>query len=166
MTTVAAQPSTAVQSAPTALNGFVPPPPDKYRGAVVEDLQLSPAFALPQDERIGRAIELAYDRDFSHIPVLDRKRKPLGYVEVAALKKKWEAGEADPTDNVALYMTKFNRSVSTNPYTVITPDTPLADLERFLQDNIFALVTDYGRKFVLGVATAQDLETFVSRRGI
>ncbi|KAI0053190.1 hypothetical protein FA95DRAFT_1586228 [Auriscalpium vulgare] len=157
----------AVSSGSTAplTNGSVPTVADKYRGAVVEDLQLSPAFALPQDEHLGRAIELAYDRDFSHIPVLDRKRKPLGYVEVAALKKKYEAGEANPTDRVAAYMVKFNRSVSTHPYTVITPDTPLSDLEEFLKDKIFALVTDYGRKFVLGVATAQDLETFVSRRG-
>lgn len=28
--------------------------------------------------------------------VLDRHRKPLGYLDVPALKKKWEAGEADP----------------------------------------------------------------------
>lgn len=76
-------------------NGSVLPPPDKYRGAVVEvrarnearrrptippdslnllmnsspqDLQLPPAFSLPRTELIARAIELAYDRDFSHIP--------------------------------------------------------------------------------------------------
>lgn len=59
---------------------------DKYRGAVVEvsntdiadwdanfqkpaqDLQLPPAFTLPREEPILAAIELAYDRDFSHIP--------------------------------------------------------------------------------------------------
>ena len=73
-------------------------------------------------------------------------------------------------------MTKFNRSPTTNPYTIITPDTPLAELEGFLRNHIFALgpyffsrlqivlswysslVTDYERKFVLGVATSQDLE--------
>jgi hypothetical protein len=73
-------------------------------------------------------------------------------------------------------MTKFNRSPTTNPYTIITPDTPLAELESFLRNHIFALsthlfsrlqtaeftvlfvVTDYERKFVLGVATSQDLE--------
>jgi hypothetical protein len=71
-------------------------------------------------------------------------------------------------------MTKFNRSPRTNPYTIITPDTPLAELESFLRNHIFALstyfsplqsvdspyflVTDYERKFVLGVATSQDLE--------
>ncbi|THH13621.1 hypothetical protein EW146_g6623 [Bondarzewia mesenterica] len=153
-------------SAFTKIHGPKLPSPDKYRGAVVEDLQLPPAFALPQDEGISRAIELAYERDFSHIPVLDRKRKPIGYVDVAALKRKWEAGEATPTDKVSSYMTKFNRSVSTNPYTTITPDTPLAEVEGFLKNNIFALVTDYDRKFVLAVATSQDLETFVSRRGM
>jgi len=138
--------------------------PDKYRGAVVEDLQLPPAFALPADEKISRAIELAYERDFSHIPVLDRNRKPLGYVDVRTLKAKWEGGKANPDDKVSQYLTKFIRS-PTQPYTLITPSTPLAELEDFLQDRIFALVTDRERKFVLGVATSQDLLNFVARRG-
>ncbi|KZV76701.1 hypothetical protein PENSPDRAFT_569433 [Peniophora sp. CONT] len=141
------------------------PSPEKYRGAVVEDLQLPPAFALPRSELVSRAIELAYDRDFSHIPVLGQNKKPLGYVEVADLKKKWEAGEMNPMDKVEKYMTKFKRSVATNPYTVITPATELDELEVFLQDNIFALVTDASRKFVLAVATSHDLENFVKRRG-
>jgi hypothetical protein len=38
-------------------------------------------------------------------------------------------------------MTRFNRSAKTNPYTIITPDTALAELENFLKDNIFALST-------------------------
>jgi len=70
------------------------------------------------------------------------------------------------TDKISSCMTKFNRSPQTNPYTIITPDTPLADLESFLQNNVFAVVTDYERKFVLGVATPQDLKTFVERRGL
>ena len=35
-------------------------------------------------------------------------------------------------------MSKFIRNES-HPYTVITPDTPLAELAEFLRDNIFAL---------------------------
>ncbi|KAI9568093.1 hypothetical protein HD554DRAFT_817907 [Boletus coccyginus] len=140
-------------------------PEDKYRGAVVEDLQLPPAFSLPADESISRAIDLAYERDFSHIPVLDKHRRPLGYIDVAALKAKWQAGCADPDDSVKKYMSRFIRNEA-NPYTVITPDTPLAELAEFLRDNIFALVTDSNRKFVLAVATPQDLENFVSRRGV
>jgi len=135
-----------------------------YRGAVVEDLQLPPAFSLPSTEAISRAIELAYDRDFSQIPVLDRHRRPVGYVDVAKLKAKWEAGNANPNDKVAAYMTKFRRTAS-EPYSLITPLTSLSDLEEFLKTNLFALVTDNDRKFVLAVATQQDLNSFVSRRG-
>ena len=77
-------------------------------------------------------------------------------------------------------MTKFQRN-STHKYKVITPDTPLDELEVFLTDNLFAIgesrsflvlsylctnvllshhfvVTDYERKFVLAVATRQDLD--------
>ncbi|KAI0293995.1 hypothetical protein BC826DRAFT_1013690 [Russula brevipes] len=169
MTTAEPSNNDPVPAAATLAAGnasVLPPPPDKYRGAVVEDLQLPPAFSLPKSELVARAIELAYDRDFSHIPVLGRQRNLLGYVEVATLKKRWEAGKVNTTDKISSCMTKFNRSPRTNPYTTITPDTPLPELESFLKDHIFALVTDYERKFVLGVATSQDLEAFVSRRGI
>jgi len=132
----------------------------KYRVAVVEDLQLPPAFALHETEPVSRVMELAYERDFSHIPVLDRNRKPLGYVDVARLKE----SRADPADPVSKHMSKFKRT-SSHPYTLITVSTPLAELEEFLNTNIFALVTDSERKFVLAVATSQDLENFVSRRG-
>ncbi|GJJ14782.1 hypothetical protein Clacol_009050 [Clathrus columnatus] len=132
---------------------------DKYRGAVVEDLQLPPAFSLPENEDIARAIELAYDRDFSYIPVLTAKgRRAVGYIDVSALKSEWQAGKVNPTDPVSSAMTaKFNRS-STEKYTLITPSTPLEELEEFLKNNKFALVTDSDRKFVLAVATSGDLE--------
>ncbi|KAJ6571748.1 hypothetical protein B0H19DRAFT_1130986 [Mycena capillaripes] len=143
---------------------FAAPAAEKYRGAVVEDLQLPPAFTVQANETILRAIEQAYERDFSHIPVLDRQRRPLGYIEVAPLKTQWEAGNADASDKVVNYMTKFKRTQS-QPYTLITPFTPLAELEEFLKHNIFAIVTDPSRKFVVALATTHDLETFVSRRG-
>jgi len=150
----------AAQQSPVSTLGA-----DKYRGAVVEDLQLPPAFTLPSTEPIARAIELAYDRDFSHIPVLDKSRKPLGYIDVSDLKKKWEAGQADPNDKISKYMIKFVRK-SSEPYTLVTPGSPLSELEDFLKTNVFGLVTDNERKFVLGVATSQDLENFVTRRGL
>ncbi|KAF7323924.1 CBS domain-containing protein [Mycena kentingensis (nom. inval.)] len=139
-------------------------PLDRYRGAVVEDLQLPPAFTVHSSETILRAIEAAFDRDFSSIPVLDRHRKPLGYIDVATLKSKWEGGEADAGDKVLKYMTRFQRT-SQQPYTIITPLTPLLELEAFLHENIFAIVTDPGRKFVVALATPQDLESFASRHG-
>lgn len=81
-------------------------------------------------------------------------------------------------------MIKFQRNAQ-NPYIIITPLSPLSDLETFLKSHIFALgklsifclakqiysypadvVTDSSRKFVLAVATKQDLDNFVSRRGL
>ncbi|CEL56291.1 Cystathionine beta-synthase OS=Dictyostelium discoideum GN=cysB PE=2 SV=2 [Rhizoctonia solani AG-1 IB] len=138
--------------------------PSKYRGAVVEDLQLPPAFALSRSENVAKAIQLAYDRDFSYIPVLDSRRKPVGYINVADLKTKWEAGSANPSDLLSNYMTKFARGTGVK-YTVITPETPLEELEAFLETTDFAIVTDWNRKFVLGVATKDDLSNFVTRRG-
>ncbi|KAG9049715.1 hypothetical protein FS837_009360 [Tulasnella sp. UAMH 9824] len=108
---------------------------DKYRGAVVE---LPPAFALDLNEKILKAIEFAYERDFSYIPVLAKDRKPIGYVDVGALKKKWEGAEAKPDDPILSHTTQFKRGKA-QPYTVITPWTPLADLEAFLKDNDFAI---------------------------
>ena len=90
--------------------------------------------------------------------VLNRNRRPLGYVDVAKLKKVWESGKANPVrsnfplhanlihdkahsaqeDKVSQYMIHFNRS-SNQPYTIITPLTPLTELEEFLKRNIFAL---------------------------
>lgn len=162
MATLAASTSSNVFQ-PSYINAY---PSDKYRGAVVEDLQLPPAFSLPENEPIALAIELAYDRDFSYIPVLTVKgRKPVGYIDVAALKSEWQAGRVNPTDPVSTAMTaKFKRS-ATEKYTIITPSTPLEELEAFLKHNKFVLVTDSDRKFVLGVATPADLENFVSRRG-
>lgn len=49
-------------------------------------------------------------------------------------------------------------------WAVITPDTPLEDLERFFKTSgsEFALVTDVERKFVLGICTVEDLDKCVS----
>ncbi|KAF8325867.1 uncharacterized protein EI90DRAFT_3072065 [Cantharellus anzutake] len=159
--------SLAQSSSPLSSANHITVPSDrasKYRGAVVEDLQLPPAFSLPHSERISKAIDLAYERDFSHIPVLSKERRPLGYIDVAQLKSKFESGVANPDDSVLSHMTKFKRN-SRLGYTLITPDTPLEVLEEFLEKNLFALVTDYARKFVLAVATRDDLNNFVTRRG-
>jgi len=129
----------------------------------VEDLQLPPAFTLPEDEVVGRAIEMAHDRDFSYIPILSHKRKPLGYLDVKALL---QAESVNGQDSVTKYMTRFKRGPS-HTYTIIAPATPLDLLETFLEekDDSFAIITDYGRNFVLGVATREDLEKFVNRSG-
>lgn len=67
---------------------------------------------------------------------------------------------------------KFRKSKG-KKYQVITMDTELWELEGFFENigdyatgtkQDFAVVTDGGRKFVLGVATRHDLDEFVKRR--
>ena len=38
----------------------------------------------------------------SPLRILSNQRKPLGYIDVASLKKKWEAGEANPVGACSL----------------------------------------------------------------
>ena len=150
---------------PTATRAAAPA--EKYRGAVIEDMQLPPAFCVPHDAPLSLALEKAYEREFDQLPVLNDNRKPIGYLDVPVLKSKFERGQAGRADPISVHMTHFSVSSKSNPYSVITPDTPLEDLERFFtsKGTDFALVTDRDRKWVLAVATRADLETFVQRRG-
>ncbi|WWC85875.1 uncharacterized protein L201_000742 [Kwoniella dendrophila CBS 6074] len=139
----------------------------KYRGACVEDLQLPPAFCLSQNAPISHALEAAYEREFDQLPILNERRKPIGYLHVPTLKQKFQAGSIREDDPVSKSVTHFPLSSKSHPYTVIQPLTPLEELEHFFisKGTDFALVTDAERKWVLAVATKDDLETFVKRRG-
>ncbi|WWC66768.1 uncharacterized protein I206_100673 [Kwoniella pini CBS 10737] len=139
----------------------------KYRGACVEDLQLPPAFCLSEDAPISHALEAAYEREFDQLPILNDRRRPIGYLYVPTLKQKFEGGSIKEDDPVSRCITHFPLSSKSHPYTVIDPLTPLEELEQFFisAGTDFALVTDVERKWVLAVATKDDLETFVKRRG-
>ncbi|KAH8823772.1 hypothetical protein DL96DRAFT_1468506, partial [Flagelloscypha sp. PMI_526] len=141
----------------------------KYRGAAIEDLQLPPAFSLPSNELLCRAIELAYDRDFSHIPILHPKtRSPVGHFDVATLKK-WESSQANPNgcldkdDRVDAHMSRFKRSAG-HPYKLITLCDMVFHLLECMTDTFSLISTDSDRKFVNAVATSHDREQFVTRR--
>lgn len=80
-----------------------------------------------------------------------------------------ESQQVKDSDPVEQAMLRFRRKGKV--YRKITPETPLEDLEVFFESGAngkspqeFAVVTDEGRKFVLGVVTKADLEDFVRRR--
>jgi hypothetical protein len=86
-------------------------------------------------------------------------------------KKRKEGKEETLTEDspVGEAMMRFRRKGKV--YKVITMDTPLEELEEFFNGGVngsesqdFAVVTDFTRRFVLGVATRSDLEEFVKRR--
>jgi hypothetical protein len=115
----------------------------------------------------------AFERDYTHLTVVSSStRSLLGYLSIPVLKSRLASGEVRESDSVEKAMLKFNRRKG-NVYKVITMDTPLEELEAFFEGGAeglkgekqdFAVVTDFGRRFVLGVATRSDLEEFVRRR--
>ncbi|KAI5847361.1 hypothetical protein DFP73DRAFT_545008 [Morchella snyderi] len=145
-----------------------PPAPidaNKYRGATVEDLDLPPALSITPTTPIATALAMCYDRDYSQLTVVSpTTRALLGYLSVPRLKALLAAAAVSDTDTVDRAMNRFDRRKGVKVYRVITPSTGLAELEDFLSTEEFAVVTDAGRRFVLGVATRGDLVEFVRRR--
>lgn len=137
----------------------------------MEDLDPPPALSIKPTDLISAALMNAYERDYTHLTVVSADtRALLGYLSIPRLKEILRNGSVKESDRVGIVMQKFRRKG--NVYKVITMDTPLEELEAFFigalgnggppQD--FAVVTDWSRKFVLGVATKGDLEEFVKRR--
>lgn len=104
----------------------------KYRGAVIEDLQLPPAVCVPRDATVGAALSIAHDHDYSQLPLVGSNRKLLGYVDVASLRAHVEAGTKKQDDKVDSAMVRFKAmpgTLGSNTYTVIEPNTGLGELE-------------------------------------
>ncbi len=146
---------------------------NKYRGATIEDLDLPPALSTSPSTSLAHAMESAGSHDYSFLTVLsDSTRSLLGYLPIPKLKQLFESGHLQPSDPVSKAMLKFQRTAG-RKYQVITMETELYELEGFFENigpfaagasQDFAVVTDGGRKFVLGVVTRGDLEEFVKRR--
>jgi hypothetical protein len=143
----------------------------------VEDLDPPPALSTSPHDLISSALLAAYERDYTHLTVISSaSRSLLGYLSIPRLKELLKDGAVKESDPVEKAMLKFRRKG--NVYRIITMDTPLEELERFFNGELdaerggegkrqkqdFAVVTDASRKFVLGVATKEDLEQFVKRR--
>ncbi|CAK4033637.1 Hypothetical predicted protein [Lecanosticta acicola] len=141
----------------------------KYRGATVEDLDPPLALSTSPQSPISSALIAAYERDYTHLTVISPSDKSLlGYISIPHLQQLLKSQKVKETDNVEQAMIKFKRKGK--KYQLITMDTTLLALEAFFegdgtgQKQDFAVVTDPGRRFVLGVATKEDLHKFADRR--
>ncbi|KAL9058372.1 MAG: hypothetical protein Q9162_001827 [Coniocarpon cinnabarinum] len=138
---------------------------DKYRGATVQDLDPPAALSITPDTPISSAQLTALSHDYTHLTVLSPSRSLLGYLSMPYLQSQLSSKTVAEDDPVEKAMQRFARKGRV--YQLITPETPLEELEEFLEQGEgrdFAVVTDGDRKFVLGVATKADLEEFVRRR--
>ncbi|KAL2262358.1 hypothetical protein VTK26DRAFT_1583 [Humicola hyalothermophila] len=170
MTDIMAQSSQPQPGASSGPQPFVSKWASRYRGATVADLDPPAALSLTPSDTVSLALLSAFERDYTHLTVVDSAtRSLLGYLSIPHLQALLEAGRVAPTDPVRAAMTRFRRRGA--KYKVITMDTPLEELEAFFegvetggQKQEFAVITDDRRRFVLGVATREDLEEFVKRR--
>jgi CBS domain-containing protein len=145
----------------------------KYRGATVDDLDLAPALSTSPTTSLSDAMLSASSHDYSHLTVLsENTRSLIGYLAISRLKTLFESKQLAPSDPVEKAMIKFKRSAG-KKYQTITMETELWELEGFFENvgdyatgtkQDFAVITDGGRKFVLGVATRHDLDELVKRR--
>ncbi|KAI0199087.1 hypothetical protein F4808DRAFT_219942 [Astrocystis sublimbata] len=143
----------------------------RYRGATIQDLEPPAALSLNPTDPVSLALNAAFEREYTHLTVVDSETRGLqGYIAIPVLQAQLESGTVKPEDPISAAMIKFQRKG--RRYTVITLDTPLEELEAFFegvedsqgQKQEFAVVTDADRRFVVGVATKEDLEEFVKRR--
>ncbi|KAH8919028.1 hypothetical protein BT69DRAFT_1246900 [Atractiella rhizophila] len=133
-----------------------------YFGGVVEDLQLPPTVCLAQSTSVGEALNLA-ERGFTIIPIVDSSRNLEGYIDLSQLIQKVQSSEIKDEETVSAPKA-MKRFAKKKKYRVITPYTPLEELESFLETFPFAIVTDDQRKFVLAIVTREDLKRFRERR--
>ncbi|KAI6857912.1 hypothetical protein KC343_g9401 [Hortaea werneckii] len=145
---------------------------NKYRGATVEDLDPPPALSTSPTSPIHHALMAAFEREYTHLTVIHPTTKTLlGYLSIPSLRSQLEKGLVTESEPVEKAMLRFQRKGK--KYRLITMETGLEELEAFFegewegmggQKQEFAVVTDPGRRFVLGVVTREDLGEFVRRR--
>lgn len=135
----------------------------------MEDLDPPPALSTTPTTPIGHALMQAFERDYTHLTVLDPSTKSLlGYISAPSLRERLSSHDITESDAVEKAMVKFRRKG--RKYALITMETPLEELEGFFEGQgtgrkeDFAVVTDGSRRFVLGVVTRDDLAEFVRRR--
>ncbi|KAM0692525.1 hypothetical protein Q7P36_007079 [Cladosporium allicinum] len=125
----------------------------RYRGAVVEDLDPGPALSTHPTTPVGQALFSAFERDYTHLTVLDPISKTLlGYISTPSIKAQLQSGSITENDSVEKAMVKFRRKG--RKYALITMETPLEDLQAFFEGanggekQEFAVVTDPARSDV------------------
>ncbi|ORX87014.1 PALP-domain-containing protein [Basidiobolus meristosporus CBS 931.73] len=130
----------------------------KWRGAAIAELNLAIPVSISKDATIGEALTTMEERDFDQLPVINAKKKMIGFVSKGNLRLQ---ETLNLTDSVEKWMYKFSTK---KKYIPITLDTPLVELWDFFEHNPVAFVTDTEFKWCLGVVTKYDLIDFLNKR--
>jgi len=136
---------------------------DQWQGASVKDLNLPEAVTIKSSTTCQEALQLMKKEGFDHLPIVDDKKKMCGLVTTSSLLTSISKGKAKFNDPVSKAMYASN---SKKAFYEVTPDTKLADLQRFFDKNSAAFVTkqEGDVMVVTNVVTKVDLLHWLTAR--
>jgi len=140
-------------------NGFKEPSEedkkkDRYRGAVIRDLNLPDAVVVSTDKTCSETTVLMQKGGFDQVPVVDGRGLMVGLVTIGNLLSKISSQRVLPSDSVSKAMFTFDTK---SKFEVVTMDTRLSDLTKFFENHAAAFVTTPDGAKVLKVVTQVDL---------
>lgn len=120
-------------------------------------------MSVPSTFPIGDALLLMLERDFSQLPVVNERRKLVGFVSQGHLEHLLSTSQAKKDTRIGDVILHLQGSPR-RPYHLITPDTSLTDLAKFFENFSAGFVTDASRNWCLAVVTKFDLMSFLTKR--
>jgi cystathionine beta-synthase len=150
------------------VNGFVDAQTEKqqqqeveqWHGATVKDLTLPDAVTVEENTSCADCLETLSKGGFDQVPVVDSKGGLVGLITIGSLLSKTAKNRVKPSDPVKAAMYTFDKK---RQFKEITPDTKLADLQKFFEKNSFAIVTssENGKLIVKKVVAKIDLVKYL-----
>jgi len=112
---------------------------DKWKNATIKELNLPEAITILPTTKCIDAVNILEQHGFDQLPVITENKKPIGLVTLGNLLSRITKKRVTPEDPVSKVM--FNFARGKKPYVNITPDTKLADLQKFFEHHSSAFVT-------------------------
>jgi len=130
---------------------------DQWHGATIKDLNLPEAITIKSTVSCQEALDIMKKGGFDNLPIVDENKKMVGLITTSSLLTSISKGKAKFSDPVAKAMYSSNTK---KPFYEFTPDTKLADLQRFFEKNSAAFITKHegdNSMVVTNVVTKVDL---------
>jgi len=138
---------------------------EQYGGATIKELNTPDAICVDENTTCEECLSIINKGGFDQVPVVDEKKKMIGLITTGNLLSRVAKKRVHPSDPVSKAMMKFNTKRS---FAEITPDTKLADLQKFFEKNSAAFVTvregPEGIPVVKKVVTKVDLLQYVMKK--
>lgn len=136
---------------------------EQWHGAAIKDLTLPDAVTVEENISCADCLTTLGKRGFDQVPVVDSKGGLVGLITIGSLLSKTAKGRVKPTDPVKAAMYTFDKK---RQFKEITPETKLADLQKFFEKNSFAIVTtsENGKLIVKKVVSKIDLLEYLMNK--